>query len=76
MTALMIHILISHLMLSTVGKIFSRQHFEIFYNSSQETGFNISCKLPPLETICMKCQILFSGKKKKNAINLSSAKFA
>ena len=30
---------------------------------SQKTGFDISCKLSPKETICMKCQILFSGKK-------------
>ena len=28
------------------------------------------------ETICMKCQILFSGKNKKNIINLSSAENA
>ena len=28
----------------------------------QKMGFDISCKLSPLETICMKCQILFSGK--------------
>ena len=41
----------------------------------QKTGFENSCKLSPLETICMKCQILFSGKNKKN-INLSSAEFA
>ena len=33
---------------------------------SQKTGFDISCKLSPKETICMKCQILFSGKNKKN----------
>ena len=26
-----------------------------------------------METICMKCQILFSGKNKKNITNLSSA---
>ena len=25
-----------------------------------------SCKLSPLETVCIKCQILFSGKNKKN----------
>ena len=30
----------------------------------------------PMETICMKYQILFSGKNKKNIINLSSAKLA
>ena len=29
-----------------------------------------------METIRMKCQILFSGKNKKNIINLSSAEFA
>ena len=28
------------------------------------------------ETICMKCQILFSGKNKNNIINLLSAEFA
>ena len=28
------------------------------------------------QTICMKCQILFSGEKKKNIINLSSAENA
>ena len=42
---------------------------------SQKTGFDISCKLSPLETICMKCQMLFSGKNKKN-ISLSSAELA
>ena len=29
-------------------------------------GFDISCKLSPMETICMKCQVPFSGKNKKN----------
>ena len=29
-----------------------------------------------METICMKCQILFSGKNKKNITNLSSAELA
>ena len=29
-------------------------------------GFDILCKLSPKETICMKCQILFSRKNKKN----------
>ena len=32
---------------------------------SQKKGFYILCKLPPLETICMKCQILFPGKIRK-----------
>ena len=38
-------------------------------------GLDISCRLSPQETICMKYQSLFSGKNKKN-INLSSAEFA
>ena len=41
----------------------------------QETGFDVSCKLSPLETVCMKCRILFSGENKKN-ISSSSADFA
>ena len=53
------------LTLSTLGKIFSRRHFEIFF-----------LFFPEKETICMKCQILFSGKNKKNNIILSSAENA
>ena len=59
-----------------LGKHFSRQHFEILSNFLQKKGFDISCKLSPMETICMKCQSLFSGKSKKNIINLLSAEFA
>ena len=40
---------------------------------SQETDFNISCKLSPIETICMKYQNMFSGKYKINFTNVSSA---
>ena len=47
-------------------------YFFYFY---QETGLDISCKLSPLVTICIKCQILFTGKNKKN-INLSSTELA
>ena len=75
--AIKAHITQEHLTLSTLGKIFSRQHFEIFFSYFfQKTGFDISCKLSPEETICMKCQILFTGKNKKNIINLSSAENA
>ena len=70
-------------MLSTLSKIFSRPHFEIFFviMFSQKTGFEISCKLfiprAPMGTICMKCQGLFSWKKiRKNIINLWSAEYA
>ena len=62
---------------NTLGKIISRRHFEIFFSDfSQKTVFDTSCKLSPLETICMKCRILFSGKNKKNITNLSSAELA
>ena len=33
---------------------------------SQETGFDSSHKLSPLETVCMKCQNLFQGNLRKN----------
>ena len=36
---------------------------DIFPYFFQKTGFGSSCKLSPLETICMKCQNMFSGKK-------------
>ena len=42
---------------------------------SQKTGFDISCKLSPKGTICMKCQSQISGKNKKNIINFSSAEY-
>ena len=40
----------------------------IFFLFFPETGFDIPCILSPLETICRKCQNLFSGTvtKKKN----------
>ena len=51
------------LALSVLDKKIQQTSLNIFLIFSQKIGFNISCKLPPLETICMKCQILFSGKK-------------
>ena len=44
----------------------------------KKIGFEISCKLSPTtETVCMKCQILFMGKKeeKKKYFKMSSAVF-
>ena len=40
---------------------------------SQKTGSNSSCKLLSVETICIYCQILFSG---KNITDLPSAELA
>ena len=48
------------------------QHLSYFF---QKIGFDISCKLSPKETICMKCQSLFSGKNKKNIVKLLSVEF-
>ena len=46
-----------------LGKIFSRRHFEIFSYFPKKIGFDVSCRLSPMEIICMECQILFSGGK-------------
>ena len=35
-------------------------------SADQKTGFDISCKLSPLEMICLKYLMLFSEKNKKN----------
>ena len=63
------------LMLSSLCKKFSRWHFEMFY-FFQKKGIGISCRLSALETICMKYQILFSTKNKKNIINLLPVEYA
>ena len=49
---------------------------QYFCYFAQKTGFDSSCKLSTMETICMECRILFSGKDKKNITNLSSAEIA
>ena len=46
---------LNHLKLSTLSKIFSRRHMDFFSLFLPETGFDISCKLSPMETVCMKC---------------------
>ena len=46
----------------------------IFVHFFVKTGFVISCKLLPLETIRIKCQNLFSMTKK--IVNLSSVELA
>ena len=44
-------------------------------NFSKKTGSDISCKSSPSETICMKCQLLFSGKNKKTISKYCLLKF-
>ena len=55
-----------YLRLSTLGKKFSRQHSEIFFL------FFPRRQVLTFHAICMKCQVLFSGKTKKNIILLSA----
>ena len=45
---------------NTLGKIFNRRHFEIFFSFFQENRICISCKLSPL----YECQTCFLGYKK------------
>ena len=53
----------------------NRRYFEILFSYLfQNTGFDISCKLSHKETVCMKCQTLFSEVEKN--IKLLSVEFA
>ena len=64
------------LTLYMLGEIISRRLFQTFFFFFLENRiFDTSCILSPKETICMKCQILFSRRNKKNIISLSSADF-
>ena len=60
-------------MLSTLGKILSRCHFENYFSflffSPRKQNLTFHAK-------CMKCLILFSGKNVKYISNLSSAELA
>ena len=47
-------------MLSTMGIVSTDDILKYF---PLKAGLDILCKLLTVETICMKCQILFSGKK-------------
>ena len=53
------------LTLSVLGEKFTNDILKYFSYFSQKTGFDFSCTLSPQETMCMKCQSLFSGKNKK-----------
>ena len=51
-----------HLTLNSRAKISAEDILKYFSFFSQKTGFGISEKIPPKETICMKCQNLFQKK--------------
>ena len=70
----------ARLTLSCLDKTFSR-HFKILFlifpgkpDLTISYWLDILCKLSTMETICMKYQILFSGKNKENITNLSTCK--
>ena len=47
----------------------------LFFLFFLENRIDISCKLIPLQTLCMKCQILFSEEKKKKDLSLKIFSF-
>ena len=49
-------------------KISADNILRYFYYFCRKVGFDIACKLPPLETICLQSQTLVSGKCKQNTI--------
>ena len=73
--SVMKHWLLGFNLYHSLGKFSRRQIDDIFSYFSQKIGFDISCILSPEETICIKCQSLFSEKKKKKKkFKISSAK--
>ena len=45
---------------------FPENRIRHFMQIVSKTRFDFLCKLSPMETICINCQILFPGKNKKN----------
>ena len=64
MHRLMHDLFVQTITLSALGKIFSRQHFEIFFSFFQENRICVSCKLSPLHEISNPVFLVI--KKKKN----------
>ena len=61
----------THLTISALWGDSADDKLMTFFYFSQKTGFDISCKLSPVETICMNGQNLFSGEKKKKKKKIS-----
>ena len=57
----------------SLGKFGRQQYFSYF---NQKIGFQISCKLSPKETVCMKSESLFYGISKKNIYKCHLLKFS
>ena len=76
MHRLMRELFVQTLTLSTLGTIFSRRHFEIFFSFFQENIICTSCKLSPLHETPNPVFLAMKRKKKENEFNLSSAELA
>ena len=81
MHRLMREMFVQTLTLSTLGTIFSRRHFEIFFSFFQENIICTSCKLSPLHETSNPVFLVMKKKKRKkkkkeNEFNLSSAELA
>ena len=69
-----VHIFVIILMLSGQGKLFSKQHFDIFFlifprkKDLLDISFHVNCLQ---EVICISYRILFSGENKKNTAELA-----
>ena len=59
----------------SLGKFNRRQINDIFLIFPRKIDFDISCKSSPKETICKKCQSLFSWKIRKNVSKCHLLKF-
>ena len=76
MHRLMRELFVQTLTLSTLGTIFGRRHFEIFFSFFQENIICTSCKLSPLNETSNPVFLVMKRKKKENEFNLSSAELA
>ena len=77
MHRLMRELFVQTLTLSTLGTIFSRRHFEIFFAFFQKNIICTSCKLSPLHVTSNPVSLVMKRKKKKeNEFNLSPAELA
>ena len=61
-------LVVQTLMLSTLGTIFSRQHFEIFFSFFQENTTCTSCKLSPLNEMSNPVFLVMKRKKEEKRI--------
>ena len=65
MRRLMRELFVQTLTLSTLGTIFSRRHFEIFFSFFQENIIRTSCKLSPLHETTNPVFLVMKRKKRK-----------